>query len=92
MVARCGGALQRTLHIVGQRGVVAFYAGGTQALQHVKNALELKEHRRRCGARQLEAAQVLQLGQHIDQRGIKSGVEQHDVKVIKCSHVSHYLY
>ena len=86
VIARAGTTLQRAFHIVRQGGVVALNAGRTQALQHVKNALELKKHRRRCGARQLQAAQMLQLGQHIHQRGVKGGVQQRQIKVIKFSH------
>ena len=84
----CTGPLarHRALHIVGQGGVVAFNAGRAQAFQNMENVLELEKHR--CGGRpsQLQAPQMLQLRQHIDQRRIEGGVDQLQIKMCESGH------
>jgi hypothetical protein len=83
---RLAGASELAFHIIGQGGVVALDARRAQTFEHVKNVLELKEDRRRRRALKLQAAQMLQLGQHIHQRRIERRVEESQIVMNKGRH------
>ena len=80
-------AFQLAFHVIGQGGVIALDAGRTLAFEHVKDMLELKEHRSGRGAGQAKTAQVFQLRRHVHQWGIKSRAEQAQIMMAKCGSV-----
>ncbi len=80
------GAFQLAFHVIGQGGVVSLDPCRAQTFEHVKDVFELKENRRRRRPLKLQAAQMLQLGQHINQWRIERWVEQGQIMVIKGWH------
>lgn len=74
-------AVEGGFDVIRQRGVVAFNARRTQALQHVKDMFDLEEHAGWRVAALLQAPQMLKLGQHVDQRRVKGRVQQLQIEV-----------
>jgi hypothetical protein len=60
-------------------------------LQQMEHLLQLQEHRPGRGALQLKPAQVLQVGQHVQQRRAETGVQQAQVVVNTLGHGSGFL-
>ena len=81
-----GGRGHPGLHVVGQRGVVAFDAGRRQALQQVENLFELHKDRGWRAAPDFKPAQMLQVGEHVQQRRVEPRVQQLQIVVQKLRH------
>src|SRR5450830_1535596 len=80
------GAVDRRFDIIRQGGMVSLDPCRAQALEHVKNSLELEESRRRSGTGQIQPAQVLEFIENVHERRVERRVQQAQVEVGKCGH------